>query len=546
VFNVRPCGTCSFFWPSDPGQQPYGPYAAFDFRLDAESTPTPDPSVVSFPWLVGTTQPPSFPDPEVMDGCRKAPIMTLGINPNLTAFAPGPTGASWAYPSFTSDAGEDEWAKYAYYYRYRSVYQERFDFNYARKYLVPGSEVVADRPGTVSAADRLSSAPSFVLNVRYDGDTQDTSIPLEATLGGPQWVVLFDTHEPTNRFAAGDVLAAKLSVPAGESVQVYRQQVGYYEQFVPTLKSFDTYLRTRGYAGAPLQMGEDVCQLDMVACASPHWTPAFLGGTPTDEHTIINNCVLRNGWVIKQLVQTQPAVLYLVGEATFNMFWSALGRLLVRTPELTSPPPDGAFTLLRETTDPNRRTYLEFSTEVDGRPYTIRTRLVVTPHFSYNVSFEPQIRLSPSDWATLQANGAGCAQFLQQDSRIAITLPQLPQDFVAFQLLDPAAVFAEIHQTYREWEPVLASGYYDPHTMMASALQDEYQLGNLEYQPSGTAGQQILARTAGPCRFCVNDHWTFPQGCPYDKPAEPALPIGYLEQVASKMLTVGRPPGLPS
>ena len=29
-----------------------------------------------------------------MDGCRKAPIMTIGINPNLTAFAPGKTGAS--------------------------------------------------------------------------------------------------------------------------------------------------------------------------------------------------------------------------------------------------------------------------------------------------------------------------------------------------------------------------------------------------------------------------------------------------------------------
>ena len=43
---------------------------------------------------------PTFPDAEVMDGCRKAPIMTIGINPNLTAFAPGSTGASWCYPSF--------------------------------------------------------------------------------------------------------------------------------------------------------------------------------------------------------------------------------------------------------------------------------------------------------------------------------------------------------------------------------------------------------------------------------------------------------------
>ena len=37
VFNVRPCGTCRFFWPEDAAQQPYGPYSGYDFD---SNTPT--------------------------------------------------------------------------------------------------------------------------------------------------------------------------------------------------------------------------------------------------------------------------------------------------------------------------------------------------------------------------------------------------------------------------------------------------------------------------------------------------------------------------
>ena len=91
----------------------------------------------SFSWLKGVTRPPAFPDAEVMDGCRKAPIMTIGINPNLTAFAPGRTGAAWCYPSFSSADSSDTWTKYAYYYRYRSVYQEHFDLKFIEPFLLP-------------------------------------------------------------------------------------------------------------------------------------------------------------------------------------------------------------------------------------------------------------------------------------------------------------------------------------------------------------------------------------------------------------------------
>src|SRR6266849_6810194 len=118
VFQVRECHTCSFFFPKAPAPQPYGPYPSYDFDSNTPKTASPKGNPMAFPWVKGTTSPPSFPDPEVMDGCRKAPIMTIGINPNLTAFAPGQMGAAWCYPNFSDDQEADLWAKYAYYYRY--------------------------------------------------------------------------------------------------------------------------------------------------------------------------------------------------------------------------------------------------------------------------------------------------------------------------------------------------------------------------------------------------------------------------------------------
>jgi hypothetical protein len=84
-----------------------------------------------------------------MDGCRKAPIMTIGINPNLTAFAPGRTGAAWCYPSFSSADSSDTWTKYAYYYRYRSVYQEHFDLKFIEPFLLPEGSIRAAKAGVI-------------------------------------------------------------------------------------------------------------------------------------------------------------------------------------------------------------------------------------------------------------------------------------------------------------------------------------------------------------------------------------------------------------
>lgn len=548
VFNVRPCGTCDFFWPSKPEDQPYGPFPLVDFNpttapVEGDGDPPADESA-SKAWLKVTTVDPGFPNSEVMDGCRKAPIMTIGINPNLTAFSPGRTGAAWAYPDFkSSDAqgttGTSEWEKYAAYYRYRTVYQERFAFDDLRPYLLDEGRVLAEKDGHITSVSRTSSDPNFNVTVRYDGDAKDTTIPLKRGLGEPRYVLLFDRHAPDDRFKKGDTIAARLAVPAGEELMLWQQQQGYYEQFEPSLRAFEDYLHRKGHTDAKLQIGEDVGQLDMVACASPHWSPDYLGGTAATEQTIINNCVSKNAFAMKQLVQTRPAVLYLVGESSYAMFNQAFGELIKRESDLPEHPADFAFTLFRDSCDSKQPTMFEFETEIDGQKFSMKTRLIVTPHFSYDTNFVPQFRLSRHDFDALQAKSPACATFLKTDKRIEFVASTY--GFDAYQMADGSKdVLADIKKRFPDCLAALQASFYDPHQMMAGVMEDLYEEGRLTYR-SGTASTTgYLERSVGSCQFCVNDHWKFPLGCPYRKNELTPPPAGFLARVAQQIVNTGK------
>jgi hypothetical protein len=354
---------------------------------------------------------------------------------------------------------------------------------------------------------------------------------------------LFNPVPPDNRFKKGDLIAAKLNVPAGHQAEVFAQQIGYYEQFVPVLSSFQDFLKKKGHSSADLHIGEDVCQLDMVACASPHWGPQWLGGTMGSEYTIIDNCVAKNAWAMKQLVQTKPAVLFLVGEASYNMFLKAFGKLIKSNPALPKKPADGAFTLLRATTDPHTPCIFEFSATVDGIAYKLATRLVITPHFSYNTNFLPQFRMSGHDWDDFQKEFAECANFLQHDARITVVPAPSASEFGAIEITkDAPQVLEEIQKKYASAWPTLAKLYYDAHQMMASVLEDLYHKKQITFTDPHGKHPGFLTRTDGPCSFCVNKHWEFPLGCPYNKPEEKQLPVGYLEKVTHEIVKVGGVP----
>src|SRR5207302_3682021 len=150
---------------------------------------------------------------------------------------------------------------------------------------------------------------------------------------------------------------------------------------------------------------------------------------------------------------------------------------------LSPRPADGAFTLLRETTDPRHPCRLVFETTIDGLPYALSTRLVVTPHFSYNTNFTPQIRLSPTQWRDLQADDPDCSAFLQGDPRVVVVPPAEQYDYAAF-MIEPqnvGVVLADLETKFPARITELRSGFYDPHSMMSGVLAALYATGELAY-----------------------------------------------------------------
>ena len=535
VYEVRSCGTCTFFWPEDKHQAGYGPYTAFDFDVNVPYAAVPDKDAVVSPWVLGRTRPPSFPDGEISDGCRKAPIMTIGINPNLTAFAPGQNGAAWVYPNFSSDDHTNSWAKYAWYYRYRSVYQEKLSLDFVKKYILPEGKVTAARDGKLSSATRVDANPSWTIKVRYQGDADDTSIVLPGLPGDFPYTVFVDSDGPGSLFHAGDIIAGKLAVPAGIQVEILQAQQSYYMQFLPTLKQFQDYLVAKGHATANLRIGEDVSQLDMVACASPHWTEGYLGN---QMGTIVQNCVSKNAWAVKQLVQTRPAILYIVSQASWDMFYSVVGKF-VEPGKISPRPLDQSYTLLRETADPGRSVYLNFDFVIDDIPYKSRTRLVITPHFSFNTNFLPQYRMSPVDFSALAALPDFQAAILPANGFTILDAdPAHPDYYREIQLQNDTAASARdtLKMNHPDLYNRLEPFYYNAHELMAAVMNTMYDSGELMYDDT----KNYLMRTAGGCRFCVNQHWQFPNECRYGKPAEPPPPPGWLEKVADYIILNGK------
>lgn len=314
---------------------------------------------------------------------------------------------------------------------------------------------------------------------------------------------------------------------------------------VPVLERFERTLRDGGHPGASLHVGEDVCQLDMVACASPHWKPGFLGGSDASVTAIVDNCVSRNAWAIKQMVQTRPALLYIVSESSWNMFHAALGAHVRRDPPLSSHPADKDYTLLKETTDPEHPAYVEFDVTIDGMRYAHRTRLVITPHFSYNSFFLQQYRMSTQDWHAFGAAQPGCVAALTPQNGFTLVLPTqaYPDDYVAIQLPADAsaanAARAWLASQFPDAARTLGTYFVDAHASMASVLDELYANHTLTWHDTDSGG--YLSRNEGSCRFCVNRHWQFPNECRYDKTHEPPPPAGFLAKVARHLVATGKP-----
>jgi hypothetical protein len=506
--DVKSCRTCNWFWK---GIKPYGPYPSYDWttdfppevvRTERQSTSYIPPQ----PWLAAKMIGSGFQDPGIMHGCRKAPIMTIGINPNMTAWFPYSSSAGWIYPGFSSAA------RYAYYYRHFTLYQESLSGDYLRSHLstAPENLLFAEEDGYVVSSSRESTHNYLDLIVQYEGRPGATDYDI-AWAPEERWVVVQGNGKPGDRetwFRKGDVLAGRFEPPTEGTAEIYENAAGYYQRMLPVLERFKHNV---GLDGANLTVGEDVAQHDMVACASPGWQSKF--DMPMDR--IAANCVSDHGWMVAQFVQSQPALVILVSTSALAMFRS------VFAPFMTLNPHGDVYQLMRETCA--RPTYVT----IDLGPVKFRTRLIVSPHFSYIDGFSPGARMSDAAWKAFAGDYRDDAQaILQAKAATPPPGPDMPGPYLV-------VLTQELRTRLSVSGQAVIDGYNaDPFELMADAIADEYRAGTITFDPA--TGH--LARGAGPCRFCVNAQWQFPEGCAYRKPEEEPLPPGQLQAAVEQIL----------
>ena len=111
VVEVMPCQAMRRSYDSSPAPHPcayfaeWGSYHSYDYR---ESGPPEQPST-ALPAVYAGKRPLV---PELLSGCRKAPIVCVGINPNLPGWTS--TSRNAIHPYF------DDMLQYAHYFRYRT------------------------------------------------------------------------------------------------------------------------------------------------------------------------------------------------------------------------------------------------------------------------------------------------------------------------------------------------------------------------------------------------------------------------------------------
>ncbi|MBL4692664.1 MAG: hypothetical protein JKY92_04975 [Magnetovibrio sp.] len=511
VGDVKACKKCSWFWGGIP---PYGPFPSFDWQ-----TMFPEPMVDSKPqthstkpkkWmkapLIGAKQ----IDPAIMYGCRKAPIMTIGINPNMTSYFPSTNGATWAYPNFS------EAANYAYYYRHHTIYQESLSLNVIRKNIAPGSEIKATGEGWLLGVERGSDHRWMILTVRYKGRAKPVQYEAAWALESRTVILVKTTREkdiattdPTLK--KGDIIAGNLIAPDDIQAEVYENGVSYYQRFVNVLRSFEGQLDGVIPTGT-LRIGEDVCQHDMIGCASPGWSSKY--DIPTAP--ITQNCVLDKAYVVSQFVQSQPKVLVIVGGSSLAMFAQAFAPFM----DLDFEGED-IYSLMKETV--KRRHYV--SIDIDG--VTFKTRIITSPHFSYGANFYKQSRFSREAWTAFQKDFSRDFKTLTD---LDLVSDPAWNGVIAIKIDVDDKVLKRIIST-AGWD-VIRAYYFDPFEMMGEALADEYHNGGLGYD----AQSNRLIRTKGPCDFCTNDVWEFPEGCAYKSNKIKPYKEGALGGVVRKIL----------
>lgn len=271
IYEVMPCNAlrqaqeplgevhpCTYF-------RRWGTYHSYDYSTDG---PPSQRGVIQEATYVGRA--PLVP--EVLSGCRKAPIMALGINPNLPGWWPNRRRS--LNPLF------DDYHQYAHYFRYRAV--DKVELS-AHDYAAYGGGP-EDTPFS-----------SFELNVPLDANGKRT-ITLH-----PQPQTMYEVYQGLLDALAKAMHWTKHTLVVGEDLS-YGNMVAS-----PSAR----------WTTAPIA---DDPQLPVM--------------TPAERDGIVAECFDKRRYFPRQLFQSLPTVLLILSQSTANAFIAVMdGRFSLGDPQ---------------------------------------------------------------------------------------------------------------------------------------------------------------------------------------------------------------------
>lgn len=506
VHEVRACRLCKALH----SDSPYGPFAQVAESLDLTTGNGPRQLPVED---LGR------PEPTVLHGCRKAPVMLIGINPNL----PGHFVMPRSKPKSDWKSGS-----------YRLITRHASDTEYAVAHrFAPQNGLEIDQPADLESLLRddlsLLVAPKAGVIVPEDPDHPQTeSVSSRERMHRKARLVLkfddgecriYDFEWPAERnfvvvrgrFKAGDVIAGYIDTTARDrfaAVLRRKKTDSYYLNAQRLLAGMARHLDS----AARLELGEDMSLHDAVACASPNWNAS---GLPLD--LIGQNCISRRSWLHQQIAHSVPLVLLVTSQEALKLLArdQTLGTL--DPGELPLPKVAGGKQGLFAHV---ARHGMWWNQTVAGRRH--RIRVVLAPHISYSDNINPQCYFSGSEWAAFKVAHAAVVTQLEQspkglDERIKVVrgtdngANHLPDVSVYLDNdCQDGPLWQKLAQLDGEAVQELRDHWFDPVELLSQAVSEE-----LLRQQVRLDAQGHLQRSAGPCAYCDNPWWKIGNGCAY-------------------------------
>ncbi|UCE27477.1 MAG: hypothetical protein JSW52_01625 [Candidatus Coatesbacteria bacterium] len=300
---------CSYF-------KRWGRYPSYDWATDAEEDELRENyggSATATAVYAGRR----YLVPELLSGCRKAPIMMAGLNPNLPTFFKN--NDRYIYPYF------DDIFQYAYHFRYRTAYKREITKGFFEDHKTK----------------RLYKYPAG-----YKGDDVQ--------------------------------MRPRLSLRRGSNVETEISYVRMYLKYAGLIEGLRQEVGLPTY-GETIRYFDDFSYYNMVACPSPRWDAGSFGeggfDDEDDKQSVTDECLRdeRRGYFYFQFLQSKPKALVVFGNSmrdniipVFDGFF--LGTAPERVRSISKLMKEGPFYIQITEGDIEFKTRLIFSYHASGAP----------------------------------------------------------------------------------------------------------------------------------------------------------------------------------